>query len=595
MRRLDFKDGTFITLFENKEISTTDNDGSFINLLETKVPLGINAVNGIITLTPECVADGVYTKEDINGVTWEFKSSSSESYVKIGTTTVISFNSHAIVALSGDTVDNTFLITTALRQAANTLDFPNDAHGGNYERQYRAYGCLNSPATYESYLADLITKCNIIGTNTPNGAATRITSTNVIGTMYTTFYSAAPRTDRFSSAYYEIALPMGASVNGYLFSSTGVTQVGLLKTTDFNPENPSIDPYEGGGTSTTGGGDGTFDGSSDPVDIPPLPTVGATDAGFITLFAPTPSQLKALGEYMWSSAFDIEGGGTANAFKKLFNDPMECILGLSVVPVSVPTSGAREITVGNIVTTVQMNVASQQYIEVDCGSISFTNKYFGSYLDYEPYTKMAIFVPYSGVHAISADDVMGKTVTLKYHIDILTGSLVAFLKCGNSVLYEFNGACASNIPVNSLNYASTIENAIRIAVNIGTTVATAGAAAPATGALTGKAIAQGVALAGSTAEGALSMKPSIDRAGSLGGTTGLMGNQIPYIIITRPRLCRPSNQNKFKGYPSFIQVTLNDLIKTGYTEVDTVILDNLYLTNEEKEELENILYSGVFL
>ena len=204
-------------------------------------------------------------------------------------------------------------------------------------------------------------------------------------------------------------------------------------------------------------------------------------------------------------------------------------------------------------------------------------------------------MPYSGVHTISADDVMGKTVTLKYHIDILTGSLVAFLKCGNSVLYEFNGACASNIPVNSLNYASTIENAIRIAVNIGTTVATAGAAAPATGALTGKAIAQGVALAGSTAEGAISMKPSIDRAGSLGGTPGLMGNQIPYIIITRPRLCRPANQNKFKGYPSFIEIKLAELDNSGYTEFDTVVLDKLYLTDSEKEELLNILYGGVYL
>ena len=382
-----------------------------------------------------------------------------------------------------------------------------------------------------------------------------------------------------------------ANVNGVTTSSANISGSGE----DFNPIAPSVDPYEGGGTSTTGGGDGTFDGSSDSVDIPPLPTVGATDAGFITLFAPTSAQLKSLGQYMWSSAFDIEGGGTAAAFKKLFNDPMDCILGLSVVPVSVPTSGSREITIGNIVTTVQMNVASQQYIEVDCGSISFTDKYFGSYLDYEPYTKMAIFVPYSGVHAISADDIMGKTITLKYHIDILTGSLVAFLKCGNSVLYEFNGACASNIPVNSLNYASTIENAIRIAVNIGTTVATAGSAAPATGALTGKAVAQGVALAGSTAEGAISMKPGIDRAGSLGGTTGLMGNQIPYIIITRPRLCRPTNQNKIKGYPSFIELTLNELNKQGYTEFDSIILDGLYLTDSEKQELENILMGGVYL
>lgn len=360
-------------------------------------------------------------------------------------------------------------------------------------------------------------------------------------------------------------------------------------------EGAPTDPYAGAGDSTTGGGGGTFDGSSDPVAVPSLPSVGATDSGFITLFAPTIAQLKALAEYMWvNPLFDVETG-----FKKLFSDPMDCILGLSVVPVTVPTSGAQNVNVGNLITSVTMNVASQQYIEVDCGSIDFSNQYFGSYLDFEPYTKMALFVPYSGIHSVCADDIIGKTVNLIYHIDILTGSLVAFLKCGNSVLYEFNGACASNIPVNSMNYASTIENAIRIAVNIGTTVATAGAAAPATtaaaGATTARNIATGINLAGSTAEGALSLKPNIDRAGSLGGTTGLMGNQIPYFIITRPRLCKPKNQNKYKGYPSFIECVIGDLEGKGYTEFDTVILENSYLTDSEKDELIGILKEGVFL
>lgn len=358
---------------------------------------------------------------------------------------------------------------------------------------------------------------------------------------------------------------------------------------------PPTDPYSGVGDSDTGGGGGTFDGSSDPVPVPSLPSVGATNTGFISLFVPTQSQLKQVADYLWSPLLDI------STFKKIFENPMDCILGLSVVPVTIPTSGSAQITVGNVeLSGISLPLASQQYVEIDCGSIPFTDKFFGSYLDQDPYTKMALFVPYSGVHSIKADDVMGKTVNLKYHIDILTGSLVAFLTCGNSVLYEFNGACASNIPVNSMNYASTIENAIRIAVNIGTTVATAGASAPLSGANAAtreaaRTFGTAVNMAGSTAEGILSLKPNIDRAGSLGGTTGLMGNQIPYFIITRPRLCKPANQNTFKGYPSFIQVTISDLIGEGYTEFDTVVLAGLYLTDGEKEELKQILESGVYL
>lgn len=410
------------------------------------------------------------------------------------------------------------------------------------------------------------------------------TSTNQI--YYIDISNARSNTSDFSMTSYNYYRPIS---NKYLASFwSGYS-------TEFQPTLPPTDPYQGAGDSTTGGGGGTFDGSSDPVAVPSLPSVGATNTGFISLFVPTQSQLKQVADYLWSPALDLA------TFKKIFENPMDCILGLSVVPVTVPTSGSAAITVGNVeLSGIYLPLASQQYVEIDCGSIPFTDKFFGSYLDQDPYTKMALFVPYSGVHSVKSDDIMGKTVNLKYHIDILTGSLVAFLTCGDSVLYEFNGACASNIPVNSMNYASTIENAIRIAVNIGTTVATAGASAPLSGANAAtreaaRTFGTAVNMAGSTAEGILSLKPNIDRAGSLGGTTGLMGNQTPYFIITRPRLCKPANQNTFKGYPSFIQVTISDLIGEGYTEFDTVVLAGLYLTDGEKEELKQILESGVYL
>ena len=403
-------------------------------------------------------------------------------------------------------------------------------------------------------------------------------------------------TDTTRDAYTKIAY-LSSGFENVNSSSVGINNVTISLNNsidDYDPLHPTPeDPYSNAGDSGTGGGGGSWDDGSDPVGIPNIPSVGATNTGFISLFVPSQSQLKSVAEYMWGGLFDL------STWKRLFEDPMDCILGLSVVPVSVPTSGSANITVGNIeLSGISLPVASQQYVEVDCGSLTVT-PYFGSYLDYEPYTKMALFVPYSGVHTVNADDLMGRTVTLVYHIDILTGSLVAFLKCGDSVLYEFNGACSSNIPVNSMNYASTIENAIRIATNIGTTVATAGASAPLSAGTeatkTAQNVARGISLAGSTADGALSLKPNIDRAGSLGGTTGLLGNQTPYFIVTRPRLCKPKDQNKIKGYPAFINYSVSDLVGKGYTEFDTILLKNLYLTDDEKNELESILMGGVYL
>jgi hypothetical protein len=446
------------------------------------------------------------------------------------------------------------------------------------------------PFYYDLWSDELCNKST--GSVITSGGVTGMTNIDWNGQNYLSFVSLRVKnSDANYGIQYRVNVHSGAivSTDNFSYNMNGWTEL-------FSNDTPWVedpDPYANVGDSDTGGGGGTWDDGSDPVPVPSLPTVGATNTGFISLFVPSQAQLQQVANYLWSSLFDV------STFYKIFENPMDCILGLSVVPVSIPTSGNAQITVGNIeLSGITLPLASQQYVEVDCGSLTI-EPYFGSYLDYEPYTKMSLFVPYSGVHSVNADDLMGKTVQLVYHIDILTGSLVAFVKCGDSVLYEFNGACGSNIPVNSVNYASTIENAIRIAVNIGTTVATAGASAPATAGgetiRAGQDVARGVTLAGSTAEGILSLKPNIDRAGSLGGTTGLLGNQTPYFIVTRPRLCKPAKQNFYKGYPAFISYTVEDLIGKGYTEWDTIILSTLYLTDDEKNELEGILEGGVYL
>ena len=534
------------------------------------------------------------TKTDYDGNTWRFVAGyySCSIYINNIQMLVTNYNTDTHFALLYKPSTNkirTMSFTSYSQYIGGFIGLPNEWSNSNLGQWTEQYVDDNGTSSMPTLSESIV---NIY--NAPNQSGVNLAAVG----------NHSPKPEIFGSTAYGYKYYKNNSTGypyiGYAIDYRLGTEKDITFTSqtvsNYDPVEPleGIDPYEEAGDSTTGGGGGSWDNGSDPVGIPSLPSVGATNTGFITLFVPTQSQLKQVAEYLWGGLFDI------STYLRLFEDPMDCILGLSVVPVSVPTSGSATITVGNIeLSGISLPVASQQYIEVDCGSLT-VDPYFGSYLDYEPYTKMSLFVPYSGVHTVNADDIMGRTVNLVYHIDILTGSLVAFLKCGDSVLYEFNGACGSNIPVNSMNYASTIENAIRIAVNIGTTVATAGASAPLTGADAGKRTAyqefgRGVSLAGSTADGALSLKPNIDRAGSLGGTTGLLGNQIPYFIVTRPRLCKPKNQNKIKGYPAFINYSVSDLVCKGYTEFDTILLKNLYLTDDEKNELESILEGGVYL
>ncbi len=570
MKKLNFTDGTFLCLFED-EPTTKD----------------------LISYIPCCfLRSGNYSisKTDLSGNIYNFESQGNNMTVTINGVSKNMTSNGCWFSISGESNK----IGVSIKN--NTMDFPYVASDNNVNFQVNYLNGVG-PSEYPN-IEVALARMYAISKNAQLGAVANFND-QTAPFFNITLYGV--RGDEYTPVPYSSFL--GSVLGGDTQYGDSYNVVNLEATTEDIEVTLDTDPYAGAGESDTGGGDGTFDGSSDPVPVPPLPTVGATDAGFITLYAPTTTQLKNLAYTCWVGLLD----DVWTNFRKLFSDPMDCILGLSVVPVSVPTSGVQDVAIGNIPTGVSMNVASQQYIEVDCGTVSFTkqsmNWHFGSYLDYEPYTKIAIYLPYVGVHQLNTDDIMGRTIQVVYHIDILTGSCIAFVKCGDSVLYQFNGACASNIPVNSLNYASTIENAIRIAVNIGTTVATAGASAPlsmagegiSAGVRTAQNVSRGVSMAGATAEGALSMKPSIGRSGSLGGTTGLMGTQYPYLIITRPRLCKPKNQNFFKGYPSFIQTTVSKLIGSGYTEFDTIIIASSYLTDEEESELESIMKGGIYL
>lgn len=337
---------------------------------------------------------------------------------------------------------------------------------------------------------------------------------------------------------------------------------------------PSNDPYKEGGISDTGGGNGDFDNTSDPIDIPPLPAVSAVDTGFMTLFTPSLQNMRDLAAYMWANPlFDV------NAYKKILANPMDAILGLSLVPVTIPANTAKQVTVGNIPTGISMPVADNQFIEVDCGSIN-VNEHWGAYLDYAPYTKCELYLPYCGIHPIDTDDIMATTVKVVYHVDILTGACCAYVKCGDSVLYTFAGQLATTIPITGNDWTSMINGIINATTAIGSMAATGGLTAP-------MAVSEVASTVVNTA------KPTMERSGSLSGTGGMMATQYPYLILTRPRQALPELQNRFSGYPSFISSYLSDL--SGYTEVYSVHLEGISATGVELSEIEQILKGGVIL
>lgn len=342
------------------------------------------------------------------------------------------------------------------------------------------------------------------------------------------------------------------------------------------------DPYNPGGNTDPSPKPptGDFDNTSDPIAVSQLPVLSAVDTRFISLFKPDLTQLQSLATYMWGANFDLD------TFKKLFNDPMAAILGLSIVPVVPPTAEPAPITLGNITTTISMPKITCQYVQVPCGTLN-VHEYWGAYLDYSPFTKLEIYLPYIGVQTLDADDIMGRSVEVVYNIDVLSGACVAQLKCSDSVLYSFAGSCAVSIPITGRDWTNMINGIIGVA-----TAAAGIAVAGATGGASVAAAAAGGALS-QTANSLSSMKPTVQKSGTMAAGSGMLAIQKPYLILTRPRQALPENQNRYTGYPSFITATLGDL--TGMTYVYEIHLENIDCTQAEQAEIETLLKNGVIL
>ena len=347
------------------------------------------------------------------------------------------------------------------------------------------------------------------------------------------------------------------------------------------------EPYYFADLNPTKGGLGEFDYSSEDDDFPTLPTISASDAGFCTLYKMTASQVKDLASYLW-------GLGSLASFLPIFSDPMECILSLGIVPVDPTATSTYYIKVGNLTTTVQGALVDNQYIEIDCGNVVVDGKKWANgFMNYSPYTKVELYLPYIGTVPLSVDEVMDSTVYVKYHIDLLSGSCVAYVKIvkkylyhgswhtHTNVLYQFSGNILTNIPITSQNFTQVLQAVI---------------GAVASGA--DKGMSQG--MKGGQSQGISNeinqietMKPHVQRSGNLCASCGFMGEQIPKLVFSLPQLCRTDGQGAELGFPRYQEYTLSAL--KGYTTCFKVHLSNIACTDAEREEINSILTSGVVL
>lgn len=364
-------------------------------------------------------------------------------------------------------------------------------------------------------------------------------------------------------------------------------------------------PYEEGGYSEPSESNGNFSEASDNPVTDAMPNITAVGTGFATIFTPSLSQLRALSGLFWSSnVFDF--------FQNLVENINEMFVSLAMVPFEVDNIGPVSVTWIGIDTAVTLDLAGEQFYEFDMGSIDLSNdeRIFtsGSALDYSPYSRLGIYLPFIGNQELDIDECRNAVVNLRYRIDILSGDCIAIINIDGTDLYQFAGNCLTQIPITSQNMESLVSNGVNIAIaaaGVGASNTMAGAAVEASQAskdltdsqkqerIDARTFHSRSSLASATANASMGMKPVYKKTGAIGGSTAMLAVKQPYLFLTTPVQSMPENYERYCGFPSNITATLGSL--DGYTVVEDIRLNGLVATSEEVEEIYSLLKGGVII
>ena len=365
---------------------------------------------------------------------------------------------------------------------------------------------------------------------------------------------------------------------------TGHLRVGIVSSSITIHVHAYGDPYANvdGESDLPGGGS---------VAVPGLPGLTAVSSGVIGLFSPSANQMKLLSDFMWT---DFGGTGSTEvdvlkevvqAIKRLISNPLDYIIGLNIIPSQGLSIGSeQEIRFGFMNSGVSMPRLTNQYFTVDCGSLEFNTVCGDTFLDYAPYSKFSIYLPYIGVKAVDANDFVGHTISILYRGDVVTGGVTAYILKDGSVMYQYSGCCAMNVPLSADSWGTTISAAVQIATSI-VAGALSGGVAGAT-----MEMAKG---ASSVASNPSMLSPQVAHSGAVSGSAGCMGVQYPFVIREAVRFHSTVGMNTISGYPSYYYKKLSTV--HGYTEILDVHLSNIPATGDEIAEIETLLKGGVIL
>lgn len=329
------------------------------------------------------------------------------------------------------------------------------------------------------------------------------------------------------------------------------------------------------------------------------PTNTALNSGATNYYYMNKSGLENFIKWFWNNTGDFEAL-LNNWFTNVYGDMKECITGVYHFPCPLSalasTTGQKNIFIGRYDTELSSGCLVNPPKNILLGSVNLKDdkwKNTDSFLDFEGYTTISLYLPYYGLVDLPTKTVMYTTISVYYAVDVPSMQLLYTVKSNGMIVFETSISFGDIVPISLSSGIQNATNTMNMATNIATSagaiglgVATGGAAAP--------LIAGGML---STVASAHNQTDGITVKGNATGQMGKWGSLKCALIVTKPISKRPKNYGKIKGNLICDDYKLSSLKGKGLTICENPRL-KFSLTKPTVSEISEIydyLKKGVIL
>ena len=184
------------------------------------------------------------------------------------------------------------------------------------------------------------------------------------------------------------------------------------------------------------------------------------------------SQVWDLAGELWSANATKDPDETMDNFvldEYLTNNPVDTIVSLKYFPCTFTDVSPIPVYLGKYETSIIATGLSTSVRMINYDYIHVW-EHFGDFRDYEPYTTLAMYIPFCGTVKIPTAEVMGNWVGVKLAIDTATGAATGYVmvsktNSGGICVATATGTAAIDIPVSGLQSANIQQAVFNAAAN----------------------------------------------------------------------------------------------------------------------------------